>query len=152
MKKLVTLILSAALSLSMLTACAGEELSEIQLVDGTYRVEFEEFDGLGWKDYVEVTVLDGDLTEVIFDSLNEEGELKSEDAGYKAQMDAMNVGTYPAKYNQDLINQFLEGKSVDNIDVVAGATIATDSFKALMTEAMLNAYMGESETALIENP
>ncbi len=151
MKKIVTLALSAALTLSVMTGCVGVEASDIELVDGTYRVEFTEYDNLGWKDYIEVTVTEGDLTQVVFDSVSKEGELKSEDEGYKAQMDAMNLGTYPAKYNQDLINQFLEGKSVDSIDVVANATLATDSFKALATQAMLNAYEGESETSYLEN-
>ncbi len=156
MKKITTLILSLCLSASFLTGCAGTELSttqlsEIELVDGTYRVEFSEYDSLGWKDYIEVTVTEGDLSQVVFDSSNEDGELKSEDEGYKAQMDAMNIGTYPAKYSQDLINQFLEGKSVDGIDIVAGATEATDSFKALATQAMINAYSGETETSFIEN-
>ncbi len=156
MKKIITLVSSFALSVSFLTGCAGAdisnvELSEIELVDGTYRVEFSDYDSLGWKDYIEVTVTDSELSQVVFDSLNEDGELKSEDESYKAQMEAAHIGTYPAKYNQDLINQFIAGESVDSIDVVAGATDATDSFKALATQAMLNAYSGESETSLIEN-
>ncbi len=150
MKKIVTLALSAALTLSFMTGCVGVEVSDIELIDGTYRVEFTEYDGLGWKDYIEVTVEEGDLSQVIFDSVSEEGDLKSEDEGYKAQMDAA-YGTYPAKYNQDLINQFLAEKTVENVDVVANATEATDSFKALATQAMLNAYEGKTETSYIEN-
>ncbi len=148
MKKLISMLLCFVAIFSF-TACGDTKVS---FEDGEYRTEFEEFDALGWKDYVIVTVEDGELVEVIFDSVDEEGTLKSEDEGYKAQMEANDIGTYPAKYNQDLINQFLETHSVESVDTVAGATMATNSFKALMLETLSNAYMGEVEVSVIAVP
>ena len=59
-------------------------------------------------------------------------------------------GTYPAKYDKDLINQFLQSGSADSVDTVAGATISTNNFKTLVVAAMKNAVDGNTETAVVE--
>ena len=77
-------------------------------------------------------------------------KLKSEDEGYKADMESI-VGTYPAKYNENLINQFLESGKVSSVDIVAGATESTGNFKTLIMAAMENATEGETEVEIVEN-
>lgn len=149
MKKIVSFALAAILSLSVFTGCTTEQLTT-KLTDGTYKVEFKDFDVYGWKDYVEVTVAEGELSQVVFDAVNEKGELKSEDESYKAEMESI-VGTYPAKYNKDLINQFIESGKVTAVDIVAGATQSTGNFKTLIIAAMENIKDGETETEVIEN-
>ena len=91
------------------------------------------------KEYTEPTKL-----------LDEKGNLKSEDASYKAEMEQM-VGTYPAKYNKDLINQFIESGKITAVDIVAGATESTGNFKTLIIEAMENASTGNTEVEIVEN-
>ena len=150
MKKLISLALTAVFALGAFTGCSEEQIKSTTLTDGTYRAEFVDFDTNGWKDYVEVNVLDGQLNEVVFDSVNEKGQLKSEDESYKVEMEQM-VGTYPAKYNKDLINQFLESGKITTVDIVAGATESTGNFKTLIIEAMSNAAEGNSEVEIVEN-
>lgn len=150
MKKLISLALIAMFALSAFTGCTEEQLKNTGLNDGTYRAEFADFDANGWKDYVEVTIADEQLNEVVFDSVNEKGQLKSEDESYKAEMEQM-VGTYPAKYNKDLINQFLESGKITTVDIVAGATESTGNFKTLIIEAMANAAEGNTEIEIVEN-
>lgn len=150
MKKLISLALTAVFALGAFTGCSEEQIKSTTLTDGIYRAEFVDFDTNGWKDYVEVTVLDGQLNEVVFDSVNEKGQLKSEDESYKVEMEQM-VGTYPAKYNKDLINQFLESGKITTVDIVAGATESTGNFKTLIIEAMSNAAEGNSEVEIVEN-
>lgn len=150
MKKIVSMALAALLALSALTGCTEAQMGAA-LTDGTYRAEFEDFDVNGWKDYVEVTIVDGELSEVVYDSVNEDGtKLKSEDESYKVQMEAI-VGTYPAKYNKDLINQFIESGKVTAVDIVAGATESTGNFKTLVVAAMQNAAGGDTETEIVKN-
>lgn len=150
MKKLFSLALAGVIALGAFTGCSAEQLNT-NLKDGTYRVEFEKFDSNGWKDFVVVTVANGELSEVVYDSVNEDGtKLKSEDESYKVQMEAI-VGTYPAKYNKDLINQFIESGKVTAVDIVAGATESTGNFKTLMIAAMENASSGDTETEVIKN-
>ena len=150
MKKIISLALAGALAVGAFTACSTEQLNTA-LVDGTYRAEFKDFDRFGWKDFVEVTVADGELSEVVYDSVNEDGtKLKSEDESYKAEMESI-VGTYPAKYNKDLINQFIESGKVTSVDIVAGATESTGKFKTLIVAAMKNATSGDTETEVVDN-
>ena len=104
MKKVISLALTAVFAIGTFTGCSEAQLASTSLIDGTYRAEFKDFDENGWKDFVEVTIVDSQLNEVVFDSISENGEkLKSEDESYKAEMEMM-VGTYPAKYNKDLIH------------------------------------------------
>lgn len=150
MKKLISLALTAVFAMGAFTGCSEEQMRNTALTDGTYRAEFVDFDANGWKDYVEVTIAEGQLNEVVFDSVNEKGQLKSEDESYKVEMEQM-VGTYPAKYNKDLINQFLESGKITTIDIVAGATESTGNFKTLIIEAMENAASGNTEVEIVEN-
>ena len=61
------------------------------------------------------------------------------------------VGTYPAKYNTDLINQFLESGKISAVDVVAGATQSTGSFKTLLTNIVPNIKEGNTEIVLVDD-
>ncbi len=149
MKKVISFVLCAVMALST-TGCAESRVNTNALVDGTYHTEFLDFDAYGWKDYVEVTISEGELVEVVYDSVDKDDNLKSEDMGYKADMEAI-VGTYPAKYNRDLINQFIESGKVTSVDIVAGATESTGNFKTLIVATMKNAVAGNTETAVIEN-
>ena len=150
MKKIFFSIVLAAASLLALTGCAEGQKTPT-LTDGTYRAEFKDFDAHGWKDYVEVTVTNGELEQIVFDAVSsEKSKLKSEDESYKNQMEAI-VGTYPAKYNKDLINQFIESGKVSAVDIVAGATQSTGNFKTLMISAMDSAQKGETETKIVDN-
>lgn len=149
MKKIFTFILLGALSVGLLAGCSDSSTDE--LVDGTYRAEFKECDDYGWKDFVELTVKDGELYEVVFDGENEDcTKLKSEDESYENQMKEI-VGTYPAKYNKDLINQFLSSGKVSKVDIVAGATESTGNFKTLIMAAMEKAMDGDTELSVVDN-
>ena len=128
MKKFIKLM-AVVICVFAFTACSEASFTNLQ--DGTYRAEYKNFDVYGWKDYIEVTVENGEISELVFDAINiEDGSLKSEDENYKSEMEPI-VGTYPAKYNTDLINQFLESGKISAVDVVAGATQSTGSFKTL---------------------
>ena len=149
MKKIISLLLAAALCLGTLTACTDDTLKNLK--DGQYRAEYKNFDVYGWKDYIEVTVENGEVTALVFDGINQEtSALKSEDESYKSQMEPI-VGTYPAKYNKDLINQFMESGKISAVDVVAGATQSTGSFKTLMLALVPSLKKGETETVLVDD-
>ena len=148
MKKFVK-ILAVVICVFALTACSEVSFSNLQ--DGTYRAEYKNFDVYGWKDYIEVTVVDGEISELVFDAVNMDNDrLKSEDESYKSQMEPI-VGTYPAKYNADLINQFLESGKISAVDVVAGATQSTGSFKTLLTNIVANIKAGDTTTVLVDD-
>ena len=148
MKKFIKMM-AAVICVFAFTACSEASFTNLQ--DGTYRAEYKNFDVYGWKDYIEVTVEDGEISELVFDAVNmEDGSLKSEDENYKSEMEPI-VGTYPAKYNADLINQFLESGKISAVDVVAGATQSTGSFKTLLTNIVPNIKEGNTEIVLVDD-
>ena len=148
MKKFIKLM-AVVICVFAFTACSEASFTNLQ--DGTYRAEYKNFDVYGWKDYIEVTVEDGEISELVFDAVNmEDGSLKSEDENYKSEMEPI-VGTYPAKYNADLINQFLESGKISAVDVVAGATQSTGSFKTLLTNIVPSIKAGDTATVLVDD-
>lgn len=148
MKKFIKLM-AVVICVFAFTACSEASFTNLQ--DGTYRAEYKNFDVYGWKDYIEVTVENGEISELVFDAVNiEDGSLKSEDENYKSEMEPI-VGTYPAKYNADLINQFLESGKISAVDVVAGATQSTGSFKTLLTNIVPNIKEGNIEIVLVDD-
>lgn len=148
MKKFIKLIAVCAMCIMTLTACSSDSFTNLK--DGTYRAEYKDFDVYGWKDYIEITVTDGGIESLVFDSVNmEDGSLKSESESYKNEMEPI-VGTYPAKYNSDLINQFLESGKISAVDVVAGATQSTGSFKTLLTSIVPNVQSGDTTLVLVD--
>lgn len=149
MKKIIQTVLLTVVCLLAFTACSTDTFNNLQ--DGTYRAEYKNFDVYGWKDYIEITVEEGEITGLVFDAVNmEDGSLKSEDESYKSEMELI-VGTYPAKYNADLINQFLESGKISAVDVVAGATQSTGSFKTLLTSIVPNVRNGDTTLVLVDD-
>ena len=149
MKKFIKSVLLAAVMLFAFTACTTDSFTNLQ--DGTYRAEYKNFDVYGWKDYIEITVEDGEITQLVFDAVNmEDDSLKSEDESYRNEMELI-VGTYPAKYNADLINQFLESGKISAVDIVAGATQSTGSFKTLLTNIVPNIQSGNTDVVFVDD-
>ncbi len=145
MRKLVCLLVALVIGAVALTGCGAA------IVDGTYRAEFKTYDHYGWKDYVVIEIEDGVVVNIEANAINENGELKTEDGEYRTSMEQV-MGTYPAKYYGDLVNQYLAGGSIEGVEIVAGATLSSDNFKALvmaLTESMQN---GDTETVVIEYP
>jgi major membrane immunogen (membrane-anchored lipoprotein) len=145
MKKL-SLILVLVLVVCAVTACTGE----IKIVDGTYRAEYSDFDQQGYKEFIEITFEDGLVTKIVADAVSGiDGSLKSESEEIKAAMEPV-VGTFPAKYYQDLINQYIQNPTADSIDIVAGATSSSNSFISLMKALEKAVRAGNTEPVVID--
>ena len=127
MKKLFAYILLIITCVAIFSSCG----STVPLENGTYRVEYDSYDDFGYKDFIEIKVVDGAIVSIVADGVDQNGSLKTESGDYKTSMESI-TGTYPAKYYKDLINEYTGKGSIDNVDVIAGATISSESFKVLM--------------------
>lgn len=145
MRKILSIVAALSLSVALFAGCGAT------LTDGTYRAEFQEYDQYGWKDYIVIEIEDGVVVNIEADAYNEVGELKTSDGEYRTSMESLS-GTYPSKYYEDLVNQYLAGGSIDGVDVVAGATLSTDNFKALATALAENMQSGITATVVIPYP
>lgn len=118
--------------------------------DGTYKIEADAFDDHGWKPQLELVIKDHKIDSVNFDYVNEEGKLKTEDAEYKASMEAKS-GTYPAKYTEELEKQLVEKQLIGNVDAITGATTSSYNFTALVETALDDmAEIGDTSTKAIK--
>jgi major membrane immunogen (membrane-anchored lipoprotein) len=107
--------------------------SSSKYVDGTYKVEYDNFDSHGYKGQLELTVKGDKITDVKYDEVMKDGSLKSKDEKYKKQMEEGSK-TYPQKAYSELIQQLLSKQSA-SIDAVAGATASSTNFKTLVKYA-----------------
>lgn len=142
-KRYLAICVTAVLAMFMFTGCSGG------MKDGTYRAEYKDFDDHGWKDYVSITVSDGKITEVDYDSVNDDGKKKSEDEAYREQMEPVSK-TYPAKFYKELEDQLVDKQDLKKVDAVAGATNSSNDFKVLGMEALKAAKSGKTDTAVVE--
>ncbi|GAB6086796.1 FMN-binding protein [Alkaliphilus crotonatoxidans] len=107
---------------------------EVNYEDGTHTAEGEP-DERGWKAMIEITVADGRITEVNYEEENEEGNLKSEDEEYNQRWEEASGVSAPEAYEQ-LENSLIENQNPEQVDMVTGATSASEKFVELATEAL----------------
>ncbi len=146
MRRMGFLLIACLLFVGLLAACGGSKVYQ----DGEYRAEFAKFDSYGYKDYLTLTVEDGSITKVEYNARDAEGLLRTEDEKYAQEMEAVRE-TYPELYTTNLINQLLEKQDIEKVDMIAGATYSSDSFKALFTALEENMQEGNTELLLVEN-
>lgn len=146
MRKLSAILIIALLAVVCLVGCSGGQ----NYLDGEYSAEFMDFDNRGYKDFIHVTVKDGEVTDIEYNAVNKEGALKTEDSAYSDDMLTVQ-GTYPAKYSADLVNQYLKTQSIAEVDALAGATYSSESFIALFTSLEPNMASGETKLVLVKN-
>lgn len=151
MKKKLTFIL---FSLLLITAVfSGCTSSDSSLKDGTYRAEMSA-ESHGYKDYVEITVLNGKIDTVVYDAQTSDGQRKSQDEDYKKpMMEEIKAGlpeTYPADYMKKLAESLVEKQDINGVDDVAGATTSSDDFKTLVKALENNMKKGDTKTVTVE--
>ncbi|MCR4436227.1 MAG: FMN-binding protein [Clostridiales bacterium] len=95
--------------------------------DGTYKVEFDNFDSHGWKAQLEIGIKDSKIVNVKYDYVNKEGKLKTQDQAYNDSMKAK-TGTNPVIYTKTLQDQLIEKQDISKVDAVSGATESTKNF------------------------
>lgn len=146
MKRLAVVVLAGMLCVSLFCACSSSPSSSYQ--DGVYRAEYAEFDAYGYKQYLEVTVEGGVVTAMDYDAVTQTGSKKNDDEDYRAAMEVVQ-GTYPEKFSSDLVNQYLNTQNINEVDAVAGATEASDSFVELFNALEPSMRAGTAETVVI---
>lgn len=144
MKKALAVLTLIFVVLSVFTGCSSA------YKDGSYHAEFSDFDEHGWKEYVDVTVTDGKVSALIFDGVDADGNKKSEDETYRSDMDTVE-GTYPAKFYADITNQYLEAGKLKDVATVAGATVSTGHFQALMGALETNFSTGDTTVRIVDS-
>ncbi|MEG1255420.1 FMN-binding protein [Clostridium sp.] len=143
-KKVIALLGMVILTSGMLVGCGSKGMK-----DGSYNAEFNEFDDLGWKAQVAITVADGKIEESTFDYVNEAGDLKSKDAKYQEKMTSVS-GIGPVEFSSQYPAELVKKQDPTTIDTITGATNSAGDFKTLAEAAIQYAKEGKTETAVVE--
>lgn len=146
MRRCITAFCALLLCCVLLPGCSADEVYQ----DGQYTAQFKEYDSYGYKEYLTATVAGGEVTELVYNAVDEDGGLRTEDEKYRQNMESA-VDNYPEKYTKDLVNQLLETQDIEAVDNVAGATWSSHSFKALYTALEVQMLAGNTATTLVDN-
>jgi len=134
--KTLSVILSLTMATGILMGCGKSTatVSTEKLVDGVYKVEYEDFDSHDYKGQLELTISAAKITDVNYDEVKKDGTFKSKDESYKKSMEEQSK-TYPEKAYNELKEQLIEKQS-STLDAVSGATASSNNFKALVKYAL----------------
>lgn len=146
MTRALSAVLVLFVGLLLVSGCSQNRVYR----DGVYTAEFADFDSRGYKDFMKITVTYNQVSEIVYDGVDEDGDLKSNDAQYASEMEKVQE-TYPGKYSADLINQYMDAHDIQRVDIVAGATYSSESFIALFTSLEKNMQNGDESLVVIEN-
>lgn len=117
-------------------------------IDGTYSAVYSNADRNGWKAFVELKIVGGQVTDVVFDYITANGSLKSKDQAYATNMLKSSPVT-PAQAFGKLAEQLVLKQDIDKVDNVTGATRSSASFNKLVEAALKNAHQGVKYPAVI---
>ena len=152
MKKLIAISIIATLSLATLVGCGGDAPAETSaLKDGVYLAEEKVGNDYGWKEFVEITVADGKISNVVVDGKNGD-KLKTTDDDYNTNMIAASkIG--PKDAFPQIADQYVKsGHKIEEVKTVTGATTTSDFFKAVVPTLEKQMATGDTTTFLYETP
>lgn len=146
MKKQFVILLLCVLFAMTFCGCGEKKTEGMQ--DGTYTAQMSDF-SFGWKEYVTITVKNGNITTTEYNAENASGFIKSWDNAYMQNMLHTN-GTYPNEYTRYYAGQFLDGQGEGEIEALTGATSSYNSFQKLAAAVLEQARKGDSNIIIVD--
>ncbi len=137
-KTLLLFIIVSALVFAVSCGSSGVQ-------DGEYSAQTTQ-DEYGWSDTLTVTYSGGELSQVTFESINEEGTKKSTLSADEYPMDPPPSEWIP----QMTENIKMSEGDPEAIEVIAGASISSENAKTMLSAINENANEGNTDTALVE--
>lgn len=136
----------------VLVACGSDDSATDGGADGgeTYRIEDLNHSGTGWKEALEITVADGEITDANWESVDEDGNKKIEDDEYHDAMETA-VGVGPQEFIPSLEDSLMDVQDPSEVEAVSGATSTSDKFKDYAQQLVDAAEAGNTETIQVDN-
>jgi major membrane immunogen (membrane-anchored lipoprotein) len=132
----VKMVAKKILCLALLTALVVcESAYAQQLKDGVYYAEEASFDSHGWKGMITIVVKNGKITQVFYDEINKNNELKNLNNSYSQTMKAASKIT-PKDAVEKLSASLIAKQDPAKVDAVTGATGSVEKFKATAQKAL----------------
>ena len=152
-KRMKKILLGLTLTSSLvLAACGADEGTTDEAATGeeTYRIEEQNFGETGWKEALEITVADGEITDANWESVDEDGNAKLEDDEYQEAMSGA-VGVGPQDFIPELEESLVNAQEPADVEVVSGATSTSEKFQDYAQQLVDAAEEGNTETIEVDN-
>lgn len=120
------------------------------LQDGEYALAEKNIGSTGWKVIMDMTVEGGQITNVDYNYLNAEDQLKTDDDEYQELMTEKS-GTGPQDYIPALNENLIETQDPAEVDIVTGATHSAEVFKLYAAQLVNSAQKGDTEQITVDN-
>ncbi len=118
--------------------------------DGTYKLNEKNY-SYGYRVEMAMTVKGGKVTNLKYDQVNKNGQSKTKDAKYEKQMKKV-VKVGPKEYIPKLRKEFMKAKgNTEKVQVVSGATEASNTFIAYVDQLINAAQKGDTKTINVDN-
>lgn len=121
-----------------------------ELQDGDYTLAEKNIGSTGWKVIMDMKVADGKITEVDYNYLNAEDQLKTDDDEYQELM-AEKSGTGPQDYIPKLNENLVTTQDPAEVDIVTGATHSAEVFKLYAAQLVNAAQKGDTDQIIVDN-
>ncbi len=135
------------LALALCLGGCGKEAGKDRLQDGCYTAQMGEYSH-GWKEYVTITVKNGEVVSTEYNAENISGFIKSWDNAYMNNMKTV-AGTYPNEYTRYYAAQLTGSTAVPEIELLSGASSSGGNFKKLSAAVVEQAILGDSRVAIV---
>ncbi|MCM1256661.1 MAG: FMN-binding protein [Roseburia sp.] len=143
-RKLVLIFFALTLTLG---GCGHKQSKGMQ--DGTYTAQMSDY-AFGWKEYVTITVNNGEITATEYNAENASGFIKSWDNAYMNNMKSV-TGTYPNEYTRYYAAQLTGQNALPEIDTLSGASTSGNNFKKLARSVVEQAIKGDSTIVYVKS-
>ncbi len=115
--------------------------------DGSYTAQMLEYSN-GWREYVTITVENGEIVTTEYNAENASGFIKSWDNDYMKRM-KLAKGTYPNEYTRLYAAQLTGQTKAPKIDAITGASHSGENFQRLSYAVVEQAIKGDSAIVLL---
>lgn len=136
-------ILLVILTGIFMLGCSG---SNKNLEDGIYKAQVDdayvETEGRGWREFLEVTIKDGEITDVTFNAINAEGKYKTDPGAY-------NMVPSPSIW-MPVIEENVKNNVDGKIDALTGATSSSNNAQKLLDAIYKDGKAGQTIDVAIE--
>lgn len=139
--------LALLMCIAAFCGCGKEEVSG-GLKDGSYTAEMGEYSH-GWKEFVTITVKNGEIVSTEYNAENASGFIKSWDNAYMMNMKLV-TGTYPNEYTRYYAAQLTGQSSAPEIEALSGASTSGGNFSKLSKAVVEQAVKGDSTVVRVE--
>lgn len=137
------------LALALILSGCGTAAPQNAMQDGSYTAQMSDY-SVGWKEYLTITVKNGEIVTSEFNAENASGFIKSWDNAYMNNMKPVS-GTYPNEYTRYYAAQLTGQTEAPEIETLSGATTSGENFQKLCIAVVEQAMKGDSSVAVVQS-